>query len=669
MELRRLQSRMSLTAKMIILAVVAGLAAWLVMDFFTARSTGTLFQHYLFQTLDRQSQEDRLRFDTYLNDFRQAAVLMATQDQFVFHLWEMPWFVPPHPAEEVIIHTTPPDWFPNRSLLRSLASPRIVIIFDQENHPLEIYHHRLDTPPEDLLRPSPLLLERSLNQTYLATLDNRPFMITARKINNDYGGTFLLLCASPIDDRLLLIIQADFPSHFVGLLSPQGTTILVSSDNAKLPAGTPVSSITTDYLVTKQEYHLYGSAETPFNFVSFVPRQMVEALTLSFVNNNRRQNAFMAACLIAVSALLMSWFARRVSRVSRHIEEYSRQKLGSSQNLPASGDQLSILEEKFHQLTSEVERRTDQLAATNNELREAYTFLKGAQEELVQAEKLAVVGQMAGIVAHEVLNPVSAIALRVEKNISQSDRCLLVLAKLATITAGLTPAPGAADQDLASLRQIGTALTKNQEDRHEDLLFLNQQISRVIKIVDGFRQMARTRRNIERIDLVQLLQGIIDDMKDSLEKRHIEISATLPATPHLDADHMELYSVFSNLLRNAMQAVENNPLEKGRHIGLELCHLSPEKLDVLVRDNGGGIATDLWETIFEPSFTSKGRKGTGLGLSMSRKIMRSYHGDIKVLVSTPNQGTTFLTTLPLNQPQEATASPPILTKPETNSHG
>jgi C4-dicarboxylate-specific signal transduction histidine kinase len=318
------------------------------------------------------------------------------------------------------------------------------------------------------------------------------------------------------------------------------------------------------------------------------------------------------------------------------------------------------LEEKVLQRTMQLKEKNRELNKANEELYLAMDAIQEAQEKLLQNEKLAIVGQMSGIVAHEVLNPVSAVSIRVETNIEQARRTLAVIEKMHDIMlAAERDFQDKADKQeeiIAELRKqfplivkIGVSLKKNQEARLEDLYFLEKQMNRIVRIVDNLRQMSKTKKDIEPVSLNKLINEVLEDMGDGLRKRKVLVKRELAPVPPLNADHTELYSIISNLVRNAMQAVEKTPKTSERIITVQLIHRDDDFLELEVQDNGAGVEPELRNSIFEPGFTSRGRKGTGLGLSFSRKIARSYHGDLVLLDRKPGTGTAFQVLLPLHQ--------------------
>ncbi|MCB2183615.1 MAG: GHKL domain-containing protein [Desulfobulbaceae bacterium] len=324
---------------------------------------------------------------------------------------------------------------------------------------------------------------------------------------------------------------------------------------------------------------------------------------------------------------------------------------------------LHELQEHQEKLEEKVSMRTFQLKGKNKELEVAMEAIKDAQEQLLQNEKLAVVGQMSGIVAHEVLNPVAAVSIRIESNIEQANRSLEVIDKLNTLLAKLEKElQNAAEQigkekptllkDFPMLFKIGTSLRMNQQARLEDFYFLDKQINRVVRIIDNLRQMSKSRQHIEPIHLDKMINEVLDDMGDGLRKRKIQVLPNISSVPPLQADHSEIYSIVSNLVRNAVQSLEKQDRVPEKRLLIHLARRSDNFLELVIQDNGIGIEPEHRNSIFEPGFTSKGRTGTGLGLSFSRKVARSYHGDLVLLNQKYGEGAAFQVLLPLNQEQK-----------------
>lgn len=277
--------------------------------------------------------------------------------------------------------------------------------------------------------------------------------------------------------------------------------------------------------------------------------------------------------------------------------------------------------------------------------------LRTTQDDLLKTEKMAVVGQMAGMVAHEVLNPVSAVSVRVDLSIKKAAelaKIIEVLVKVindwrAQTVAGTFPEYFAASgsRDLALLEKIAKNLDTRQADRLEDFQFIERQIHRVIKIVDGLREMSRMEKTVERIPVVKVIDEVLNDMEDGLTKRGISVEKEYRLASEVKADYMEIYSIFSNLIKNAMQAIEKHRQAEERVIRISIDRNQEGMACIQISDSGVGMDEVAKASIFSPGFTSKGRDGTGIGTSFSRKLARNYGGDIVLIDSAPGKGATF----------------------------
>jgi signal transduction histidine kinase len=320
--------------------------------------------------------------------------------------------------------------------------------------------------------------------------------------------------------------------------------------------------------------------------------------------------------------------------------------------------QQEHLEDKVLQRTVQIHQKNEQLNKANLELQRAMDTIKETQEELLNTEKLAVVGQMSGIVAHEILNPVASISIRITQNLQLADHYLKVVDKISATVAdlsgkwmtgsGRTSDGSVEHEQLSFLAKAGKTLRRHHEERQHDFQFLDKQINRVVKIVDGLRQMSKTKKHIEAVELDRVVHEVVDDMADVFRKRQISVRLDFASVQPIRADYMELYSVVSNLARNAMQALEKKNDREEKTISIVLKN-DKEVISLDVRDNGTGLLPEVQEKLFEPGVTSKGRAGTGLGLSFSRRVARSYQGDIVLLATEPGKGTAFRVTLPFER--------------------
>lgn len=278
--------------------------------------------------------------------------------------------------------------------------------------------------------------------------------------------------------------------------------------------------------------------------------------------------------------------------------------------------------------------------------------LRKTQEELQQTEKLAVVGQMSGMVAHEVLNPVNSIYVRAELNIKESVEIEKVLDLYQNV---ITEWKGAYQEgrlreylkdkgeDIYLLEKISEALKEKHVEHLESLEFIYKLTKRVIRIIDNLREMSRKERTTERFELDKLVDEVLLDMADGFRKRGITVETDCRSHTEIEADYIEVYSVISNLLKNSIHAIDIRKDAREKYIGLKIWE-EDELVCIQVTDSGVGMDQDVINRLFTSGFTNKGRKGTGLGLSYSRKIARQLGGDLYLVDTLKGQGSTFRAT-------------------------
>ena len=301
-------------------------------------------------------------------------------------------------------------------------------------------------------------------------------------------------------------------------------------------------------------------------------------------------------------------------------------------------------------------------------LREAEAERRRITEALREVEKLAVVGEMAGRVAHEVLNPITALLSRTQSEADCTNVTQEAVEAMKEIIADwqgnlkngtlseylLEKSPGGKDttygeEDLTILSQAVEKNADNLKRSQESLSFLEHHIMRVVKIIDNLRDMAKTRKELEQVEVDSCLKEVAELFQDGLDKRKITLLRRLvPGLPKVYVDRTELFQVFSNLLRNAMLAIDSKG-EGGGEIAFT-SELTGEEIRVRVTDDGVGIPEENRPLIFDPDFSTKSRKeGTGLGLAISRRLVREMGGQLLLESSLSEGGSTFLVRLPLTK--------------------
>jgi len=260
------------------------------------------------------------------------------------------------------------------------------------------------------------------------------------------------------------------------------------------------------------------------------------------------------------------------------------------------------------------------LRETTAEMQRREQELRDKQEQLVQAGKLATLGELTTGVAHELNNPLNNIGLFVGNAVD--------LIEIAATEKG---------QIVGELRHA------------------MQQVSKATEIISHLRTFGRAAPvSREPISLREVIERALSLMREQLRLREIEVTVDLgPDEPVVVGNAIQLEQVFINLLTNARDAVAESPRKHVRIAAAARCGA----VDIALTDSGHGIPPGLERRIFDPFFTTKQvGKGTGLGLSITYGIINEHGGTISV-VSPPGEGATFLIHLPLAPADAKEASP------------
>jgi len=294
-----------------------------------------------------------------------------------------------------------------------------------------------------------------------------------------------------------------------------------------------------------------------------------------------------------------------------------------------------------NQLEELVAKRTSQLADANvaleadrKELEQLLSKIEEAQQQLLQSEKMAAIGQLAAGVAHEINNPIGF----VNSN----------LGTLKTYVGKLTDvidAYEAGDQAQIAASRKSADLDFLREDLPSLLAESQEGLSRVTKIVQDLKDFSHVDQAAHQLaDLNAAMESTLNVVWNEL-KYKAEVIRQLGEVPPVQCVPAQINQVFMNLLINAAQAIP----QRGKIIvrsGVDNEHVWFE-----VEDSGQGMTAEVQRRIFEPFFTTKPvGKGTGLGLSISYDIIVKKHGGRMDVHSEPGKGTCFRLWLPLAAP-------------------
>ena len=300
----------------------------------------------------------------------------------------------------------------------------------------------------------------------------------------------------------------------------------------------------------------------------------------------------------------------------------------------------------FHNIEGQQDYERE-LQQRHAELRQAYLRLNGAQDKLLQSEKMASIGQLAAGVAHEINNPIGY----VHSNLGSLQEYLRSLFTLieAYERALQAPDPKALIPEIDEIRNradidfISRDLPQLMAESREGI----ERVTRIVRDLKDFSYSDRS-ESWKMVDLHSGLESTINIIWNEL-KYKVTLERNYAELPLVECLPSELNQVYMNMLLNAGQAI----VERGTitvTTGRENAD-GTEQVWIQFQDTGAGIAPDLMQRIFDPFFTTKPvGSGTGLGLSISYGIINKHHGRIDV-ESTPGQGASFRIVLPVRQPR------------------
>jgi len=348
------------------------------------------------------------------------------------------------------------------------------------------------------------------------------------------------------------------------------------------------------------------------------------------------------ACLGLVALVVHLFFLRTVRKPVREMIRVMeateggqldlRARVASRDEIGELAEHLNLMLARIENFSSELARRveeaTRELALRNEELKRINQELFETQKNLARSERLAVAGQLAASLAHEIGTPLNSISGHVQ-----------LLARRKAL-------------DDVSQRRIQ---------------IIENQIENIVRTVKQL--LSWTRKfdlKIEAVDLRRALKESILVSSPALQQRKIKVQMDLPRDcPQIYGDAGYLQQVFLNFINNSMDA-----MPEGGELRLRLRYPArdaaddgpasaadrapdPAEVAVEVSDTGHGIKPEMLPRIFEPMFTTKHMgTGAGLGLAICEQIVRQHGGTIQV-ESELRRGTTFKITLPVDCRQKA----------------
>ena len=353
----------------------------------------------------------------------------------------------------------------------------------------------------------------------------------------------------------------------------------------------------------------------------------LQKVDVSLAQERRTMLAYTALALLTVVFLsgLFIWVVVRnpLRALKAGTERVAKGELGF--HIPVnSSDEAGELAQSFNDMSSRLQLAQAEITAwartLEDRVEEKTRELKQAHQHMLQVEKMATIGKMAAVVAHEINNPLSGILTysRVVKRWIQNN----------------------------------FASAPRTEEMTGSLDLIASESKRCGELVKNLLSFSRvTPMNLEWCDLSQVIDRCVRLVQHKMDMAGIQLNlAVADDLPDVHCDPNQIEQVVLAMVINAIDA-----MPQGGNLWISARLQTVSTLELIIRDDGTGIPDEHLSHIFEPFYTTKESGGSGLGLAISQNIVERHGGSIAVH-SVVGQGTSFTILLPVDSQKPALAS-------------
>jgi len=341
-------------------------------------------------------------------------------------------------------------------------------------------------------------------------------------------------------------------------------------------------------------------------------------------------------------ALLSLALANKINIYKKEKEEsQARELMVIEENAKLIREQNIVLERR-------VQERTHALRESNESLQRTLTHLKEAQAQLVEAEKMASLGQLTAGVAHEINNPINFVTSNVaplKRDVNMIWEAMDEVERIAL--ADDIPFEEKERYIRVYKEEMDVAYLKTEIDFL--LKGMHEGATRTAEIVKSLRIFSRV--DEESLKFADINEGLDSTLVilNSVIKEGITVIKEFGELPPIECYPGKLNQVFLNIITNGIYAINRKFNGKPGGVLNIKTTVDAENAYISIGDNGVGMSDEVKERMFEPFFTTKEvGEGTGLGMSIVYNTIKKHGGDIRV-ESSVGEGVSFLIAIPLNQ--------------------
>ncbi|MBF0338406.1 MAG: hypothetical protein HQL05_11300 [Nitrospirae bacterium] len=603
--------------------VILGVTLLIVLRNINGKMIGEIFNAQLQKQLESQNRENGQVFDGYFLSYQHSVGALANTYDLMTYVKKASWNgVKPTRTDDA--HELPP-WLPRASVVKFYVQFDYAMLYDTEGRLRDVYNATDESLPAEFNDLAQLRLYPG--QSYMKRFGISGYVLASKDVKDADGNKMAtLVIAHRINDDLLIDAMGPLSVENTLVLAGAKDHIIIASNKPELmPTLKTVEDLRDKFIFGGKRFLDYGEDEVHLMLVSLISLDEVKELRANVLSGSLKFNIINAFALILSFIVIMFYITIRIRRLDSYVATVSMQHLGLTTTESKGGDQLRILERRFHRLFDEVIESKSQLEKRASDMEKLNSELKETTGQLVQSAKLSALGELTAGIAHELNQPLNGIKIV----------CQSVI------------------KDIQKNRH-------NVEELETDLTDIVEQVDKMAAIIDHMRIFTRRTEgmNTQLIDINTVVEGPFKLLGQQLKINGINVIKELtPNLPRINCDTIRLEQVFINLINNAKNAIKNAPefdqrTDNTLKIRTYLTHDSdlpscPTAIVVEVQDNGPGIPESIREKIFQPFFTTNDPgKGTGLGLSVSKKIIDEHGGKMSVR-SDVGKATVFTVVLPV----------------------